>query len=110
MVRVTNYFETQVRKPEEISSQTSQRSSGASKSSQMLSHSQQQANGETQKMEMTNEQMMNWYAKVLDSVRLRHRKLSRFSKCVLIFFVSIGYVTQFDPQIDYTKVLQLGRV
>ena len=31
--------------------------------------------------EMSDEQMVGWFSKVLDSVRLRYRKLQRFVRC-----------------------------
>ncbi|KAG8999506.1 Suppressor of Sensor Kinase (SLN1) [Tulasnella sp. JGI-2019a] len=38
------------------------------------------------KPEVTNEDVMRWYAKVLDGVRLRHRKLQRYSRLLMSRF------------------------
>ncbi|KAF7310567.1 Protein kinase domain-containing protein [Mycena chlorophos] len=64
MVRVTNYFDTQVQVPTGKDPRESRR------------HKRHpEANGRER---MTSEQMVNWYGKILDSVRLRYRKLQRF--------------------------------
>ncbi|KAF7320192.1 Protein kinase domain-containing protein [Mycena kentingensis (nom. inval.)] len=55
MVRVTNYFDTQVQVP----TGTKHKKSGG-------------------KERMSSAEMVNWYGKILDSVRLRYRKLQRF--------------------------------
>ncbi|KAJ7814116.1 hypothetical protein B0H14DRAFT_2850892 [Mycena olivaceomarginata] len=66
MVRVTNYFDTQVQ------STTVRRHHH---------HKSPGANGiGGGKEQMTNEQMVGWYGKILDSVRLRYRKLQRFAR------------------------------
>lgn len=57
MIRVIDYFETQIQVPA--------------------------AKGKNKKM--SNEQTMNWFIKVLDGVRLRYRKLQRFTRHVHIF-------------------------
>ncbi|KAK7064579.1 kinase domain-containing protein [Favolaschia claudopus] len=68
MVRVTNYFDTQVQVP----------------TGQGAHRHHAKTNGTTgrrgAKEHMTNEQMVDWYGKILDSVRLRYRKLQRFAR------------------------------
>lgn len=71
MVRVTNYFETQVRVP------TSEGNRVNGNKSAFQAHI-QSSSGVSRKM--TDEQMVNWYGKILDSVRLRYRKLQRFAR------------------------------
>jgi mitogen-activated protein kinase kinase kinase len=63
MVRVTNFFETQVHVP------LAERGAPHNGMSAMRSG-------------MTDEQIVSWYHKILESVRLRYRKLQRFVRCV----------------------------
>lgn len=63
MHRITKYFATQLQVPA---------SKGKSASS-------------SAKQIMSAEQTTAWYAKILESVRLRFRKLQRFSRCVCYF-------------------------
>ncbi|KAH0590289.1 hypothetical protein H2248_000451 [Termitomyces sp. 'cryptogamus'] len=73
MVRVTNYFDTQVRVPtgeemsEHIRHRTTERDFGA-------------LHGKSLQTKMTDQQIIGWYGKILDSVRLRYRKLQRFAR------------------------------
>ncbi|KAF8898471.1 hypothetical protein BD779DRAFT_1607269 [Infundibulicybe gibba] len=82
MVRVTNYFDTQVRVP-----------TGEDTSDHIQAHRQRNpnrnANGtmsafqshiHNSSRKMTDEQIIGWYGKILDSVRLRYRKLQRFAR------------------------------
>jgi mitogen-activated protein kinase kinase kinase len=83
MVRVTNYFDTQVRVPtsrdEHSSSRRYHASRGAQSKSAFQTHIQGSSIGNTK---MTDEQMASWYGKILESVRLRYRKLQRFARLV----------------------------
>jgi mitogen-activated protein kinase kinase kinase len=77
MVRVTNYFETQVRIPIPMSGDPSNlRLSGSAPTGARV-HSQ---NASPANRKMTDEQMVSWYGKVLDGVRWRYRKLQRFAR------------------------------
>ncbi|KAG6814044.1 hypothetical protein H0H92_003894 [Tricholoma furcatifolium] len=73
MVRVTNYFDTQVRVPtgedvsEHIRHRTTERSFGVDREKSLHS-------------KMSEQQIIGWYGKILDSVRLRYRKLQRFAR------------------------------
>nr|UPW42859.1 MAP kinase kinase kinase wis4 [Hypsizygus marmoreus] len=86
MVRVTNYFDTQVRVP-----------TGEDMSEHIHSHRHRNADRERgvngtrsafqthnqstpAARKMTDEQIIGWYGKILDSVRLRYRKLQRFAR------------------------------
>ncbi|CAA7267217.1 unnamed protein product [Cyclocybe aegerita] len=77
MVRVTNFFDTQVRVP-----------SGGSTSEHYNEMKIDQDPYITPNMrlatgkKMTDEQMIRWYSKILESVRLRYRKLQRFSRAL----------------------------
>lgn len=72
MVRVTNYFDTQVRVPSEGGLQEH--------------HHDQLINGigGEASRKMTNEQIVTWYGRVLESVRIRSRKLQRFARFVVL--------------------------
>lgn len=76
MVRVTNYFDKQVRVPL------------AQVASPNLMRGSQNTNGfgaPTNRKKMSDEQLVNWYAKILDSGRLRHRKLQRFARYIPVY-------------------------
>ncbi|KAF8078257.1 hypothetical protein FPV67DRAFT_1403723 [Lyophyllum atratum] len=83
MVRVTNYFDTQVRVPtgedmsEHIRHRITERERGIhGTKSAFQAHIQSSAASR----KMTDQQIIAWYGKILDSVRLRYRKLQRFAR------------------------------
>lgn len=81
MVRVTDYFDTQVQVP------TGQvREPRRSKSTEVRSPFEAHIESGS-KEQMTNEQMISWYGKILDSVKLRYRKLQRFARWVQTYNV-----------------------
>jgi len=70
MARVTNFFEAQLHLPASQRPTSGQRKRlGPSVNGYARTASQQ---------DMDGEQMISWYSKILDSVRLRYRKLQRF--------------------------------
>jgi mitogen-activated protein kinase kinase kinase len=70
IIRVTNLFDAQLRLPaSERPTSNQRRKPGTSLNGSTRAVSQQDA---------SDEQMTSWYGKVLDSVRLRYRKLQRF--------------------------------
>ncbi|TFK76749.1 hypothetical protein BDN72DRAFT_783175 [Pluteus cervinus] len=83
MVRITNYFDTQVRVPaggdiiQHIQSQR-QRQPEKDKAGNVKAIQLQASASGSRKM--TPEQIISWYGKVLESVRLRHRKIQRFAR------------------------------
>lgn len=88
MVRATNYFDTQVRIPSNSDTATHIQQLGLEGESYM--------NGvmhipELPSRKMTDEQIISWYTKILDSVRLRYRKLQRFTKCVRTFALIMSF-------------------
>ena len=86
MVRVTNYFDTQVRVPTSRDDRSSNRRGYVAHSkSAFQTHIQGNLIGNTK---MTDEQMASWYAKILESVRLRYRKLQRFARLVTAFLLT----------------------
>lgn len=72
MVRVANYFETQVRLPS-ANGRVHKASNPVLQGDVIASTSQ-----------MTDEQKVSWYGKILDNVRLRYRKLQRFARFVCL--------------------------
>lgn len=86
MVRVTNYFDTQIRIP--IAS--------GEKAQQMVNNLEPKGsttpNGTSSAFQthlrealasnkpMTNEQLMSWYGKILEGVKQRYRKLQRLAR------------------------------
>ena len=84
MVRVTNYFDTQVRVPSGEDTNEHGHPSyqfnvdkGLFDQFDQITHMQQEA---TTRKRMTDQQIIGWYSKILDSVRLRYRKLQRFAR------------------------------
>lgn len=86
MVRVTNYFDTQVRVPtgEEMSEHIQSHGlrnvdgeRGANSAKPIFQGNQEKS---TANRKMSDEQIISWYGKILDSVRLRYRKLQRFAR------------------------------
>jgi mitogen-activated protein kinase kinase kinase len=80
MVRVTNYFETQVRVPTSLD-HTGQHANeqGVINGTKSMFQAHLQGTPPCSR-KMTDEQMVMWYGKILDSVRLRYRKLQRFAR------------------------------
>jgi hypothetical protein len=86
MVRVTNYFDTQVRVPngEEVGEHIYShrlRNLDGDRGGNAAKLAFQGVQGEpTANRKMSDEQIISWYGKILDSVRLRYRKLQRFAR------------------------------
>ncbi|KAH7927376.1 hypothetical protein BV22DRAFT_1031859 [Leucogyrophana mollusca] len=73
MVRVANYFDTQVRVPA-VGDVTAYR-----RVQRSVFHTDVLSNNSGQ---MTEDQKVSWYGKILDNVRLRYRKLQRFARAI----------------------------
>lgn len=109
MVRVINYFDTQVRVPtgEDVNEhlhntrvRNHERNTSTNGTPEVIgtngapdsnSHGKEATTFEGELMgssaalrRMTDAQKASWYGKILDSVRLRYRKLQRFARSVLI--------------------------
>ncbi|KAG6335627.1 hypothetical protein ID866_3463 [Astraeus odoratus] len=69
MVRVANYFDTQVRLP-------------VSQGNPRKGHTFTLQEDSISSTRMSDEQKVNWYGKILDNVRLRYRKLQRFARAL----------------------------
>jgi mitogen-activated protein kinase kinase kinase len=67
MVRVTNYFETQIRMPAGPRNRRSADGTGLPPAARARSA-------------LSEEQIVSWYATILDGVRIRYRKLQRFTR------------------------------
>lgn len=79
MVRVTNYFDTQIRipLPEEDYTDVSQPNGWGRSPFQIHMKS-----GAINERPMSNEQVIGWYGKILDGVKQRYRKLQRLTRYV----------------------------
>jgi mitogen-activated protein kinase kinase kinase len=81
MVRVTNYFETQVRVP--MGHQTAEHLQPTQLRNDLefnLSNLTPTSHNPEPSRKMTDAQIVSWYSKILESVRLRYRKLQRFAR------------------------------
>ncbi|KIL71828.1 hypothetical protein M378DRAFT_115409 [Amanita muscaria Koide BX008] len=77
MIRMTNYFDTQVRVPmgEDKSEHT--------RSTRLVDRGHEEhVMARSRHRKMTPEQVISWYGKMLDSVRLRYRKLQRYARAL----------------------------
>ncbi|GBE78410.1 kinase [Sparassis latifolia] len=81
MVRVTSYFDTQIRIPTMNESPQSSLPDGRPFNSADTSTLQTQLKpGSSSSKSMTDEQVVGWYAKVLDGIKQRYRKLHRLAR------------------------------
>lgn len=79
MVRVTNYFDTQIRLP--VSAEKTPQFHNATGSTAATANALQTTLREPPaKSAMTNEQLISWYAKIFEGVKLRYRKLLRLAR------------------------------
>ena len=67
MARVTNYFETQIRIPASSRNRRSVDGTGL-------------PSAQRERSALSEEHIVNFYATILDGVRIRYRKLQRFSR------------------------------
>lgn len=77
MIRVTNYFETQIQIP--LGNRSRDGANGTLHFPQPGSKGYQDMFPVTDKP-MTDEQVLGWYSKILDGVKQRYRKLQRLSR------------------------------
>ncbi|TRM66001.1 hypothetical protein BD626DRAFT_398258 [Schizophyllum amplum] len=84
MIRVTNYFDTQVRVPTGEDPNEHRHAAAHRRRDSEAGGPNGAANGSgavtPANRKMSDQQMVNWYNKMLDSVRLRYRKLQRFTR------------------------------
>ncbi|PCH33345.1 hypothetical protein WOLCODRAFT_147447 [Wolfiporia cocos MD-104 SS10] len=77
MVRVTNYFETQIKIPVEDASVAKSKHANINGASTFQAHMKMNASvGKN----MSSEQRISWYGKILDGVKQRYRKLQRLAR------------------------------
>ncbi|KAF9066100.1 hypothetical protein BDP27DRAFT_1449944 [Rhodocollybia butyracea] len=111
MVRVINYFDTQVRVPISVAAATAV-GHHTHRNGKEPSHDdaeeatfEEHMTGPSARA-MTDEQKVSWYGKILDSVRLRYRKLQRFARVLTHRFSNSAeyslesLVDQFDNFIE----------
>ena len=83
MVRVTNYFDTQIRIPipadkvKHLEGKGTLTPNGAAMTSAFQTHLRE---GSITNKDMTNEQLIGWYGKILEGVKQRYRKLQRLAR------------------------------
>ena len=93
MVRVTNYFDTQIRIPIQPDKVKSLEASGIIPPSTGATTTAFQTHirsGSITNKPMTNEQLIGWYGKILEGVKQRYRKLQRLAR--------------YDIRCDYTAL------
>ncbi|KAH9486642.1 MAP kinase kinase kinase wis4 [Psilocybe cubensis] len=99
MVRVTNYFDTQVRVP----LNTREGTAHANLDPDLYINGAHQPNHVQQdqvQRKMTDQQVISWYSKILESVRLRYRKLQRFSRVLTQRFSNSAEYSLDDIPLD----------
>jgi mitogen-activated protein kinase kinase kinase len=83
MVRVSNFFETQLGVPIPIVSDENARKKGELTQGELSRLQPDMDARKTEKRQMTSEEMLVWYGKILEAVKMRYRKLQRFAWYVL---------------------------
>lgn len=73
MVRVSNFFETQLNVPVRLDP------SARPRRRRDLSLQPDMESRQRDKRQMTAEEMLSWYGKILEAVKMRYRKLQRFA-------------------------------
>ncbi|KAI0067922.1 kinase [Artomyces pyxidatus] len=96
MVRVTNFFDTQVRVPTPERPYTRH----SRKSTEGQTNGNGNGNLNVARKVMTDDEMVIWYGKVLDSVRLRYRKLQRFVRLINQRFTNSAEYTLEDASLE----------
>ncbi|KAI5829678.1 hypothetical protein K523DRAFT_363312 [Schizophyllum commune Tattone D] len=103
MIRVTNYFDTQVRVPTG-EDPNEHRHAAAHRRRDSEAGGPNGANGSgavtPANRKMSDQQMVNWYNKMLDSVRLRYRKLQRFTRVLTQRFSNSSEYSLEGVQLD----------
>lgn len=77
MVRVSNFFETQLNVPVRVDSNAQPRKR------RDLPLQPDMESRKRDKRQMTSEEMLQWYGKILEAVKMRYRKLQRFAWFVI---------------------------
>ncbi|KAF5355770.1 hypothetical protein D9756_004047 [Leucocoprinus leucothites] len=102
MVRVINYFDTQIRLPTSATLVDEQEKEKETRRERMknrgLIDEFSDFTGSGKKM--TRDQLIGWYGKVLDIVRLRYRKLSRFARVLTQRFSNSAEYSLDDVPLD----------
>lgn len=86
MIRVTNYFDTQIRIPilnGEQLYQSRDSPNGAFSEKRTAFKAHLDSGSLMSDKPMTHEQMLSWYGKILEGVKQRYRKLQRLTRSVV---------------------------
>ncbi|CCM00315.1 uncharacterized protein FIBRA_02345 [Fibroporia radiculosa] len=120
MVRVTNYFDTQIRFPiigdVQQPGPTADRKTNGSYGTAFQSHMKAVSSGQV----MSNEQRTIWYSKILDGVKQRYRKLQRLARVLTHRFsnsveydledvpmdIFVGLLVEMDHFLVYTQTFE----
>ncbi|KAJ3559603.1 hypothetical protein NM688_g243 [Phlebia brevispora] len=86
MVRVTNYFDAQIRVP-----------IASGENPQQVTHLREAVSGNKP---MTNEQLVSWYGKILEGVKQRYRKLQRLARVLTQRFSNSAEYNLADVSMD----------
>ncbi|KAH8100486.1 kinase [Cristinia sonorae] len=102
MVRVTNYFDTQIRIPilNGIRQHPRDNPNGASSAARTAFRAHLDA-GTLSDKPMTDEQMLSWYGKILEGVKQRYRKLQRLTRVLTRRFSNSSEYDLEDVDIDH---------
>ncbi|KAF9455015.1 hypothetical protein P691DRAFT_716119 [Macrolepiota fuliginosa MF-IS2] len=102
MVRVTNYFDTQIRLPASVILVDEQEKEKETRRERMKNRTVLDEFNDfpSAGKKMTNDQLIGWYSKILDSVRLRYRKLSRFARVLTQRFSNSAEYSLDDVPLD----------
>jgi len=76
MVRVCNYFDSQLHVPMPVDASPTAVNKAVAVLRKVRSH----PDGLGDRRPMSAEEMLVWYGKILDAVRMRYRKLQRFAR------------------------------
>ncbi len=76
MIRVCNYFDTQLHVPVQMDGSPL----AASKSANRNKFLPDPDGTSLKKRQMSPDEMLLWYGKIMDAVRMRYRKLQRFAR------------------------------
>jgi len=79
-VRITNYFDTQVRVPSAVGAPGGAQYPTIDENIYANNLYQIHQTQDPSIRKMSDQQRISWYSKILESVRLRYRKLQRFAR------------------------------
>jgi len=98
MVRVANFFETQLGVPIPITAEQAKKHNHREVTQRELSELQPDMDAKkTARRQMTPEEMLVWYGKILEAVKMRYRKLQRFAWYVTCKWIQANEKATYYP-------------